>query len=147
MNSMLNWQLLIETQGETIEASFPYLNSNEGVKLNMQLVAMNNRPIESITILLCASNMNKANEVLQIAQDLEVKMVVMCKDLVKVAKNNIWHVNNMCGNNECAKMAIGWMSPCNTPSQQLKVVQKLQLQHNFGGSLLPFWGTTYIRWH
>jgi hypothetical protein len=53
---------------------------------------------------------------------LEVKMVVMCKDLVKVAKNNIWHVNNMCGNNECAKMAIGWMSPCNKPSQQLKVV-------------------------
>jgi hypothetical protein len=27
------------------------------------------------------------------------------------------------------------------------VVQKLQLQHNFGGSLLPLWGTTYIRWH
>jgi hypothetical protein len=29
-------------------------------------------------------------------------------------------------------MATGWMSPCNTPSQQLKMVQKLQLQHNFG---------------
>jgi hypothetical protein len=61
----------------------------KGMKLNMQLVAMNNRLTENITILLCPSNMNKANEVLQIAQDLEVKMVVMCKDLVKVAKNNI----------------------------------------------------------
>jgi hypothetical protein len=55
----------------------------------MQLVAMNNRPTESITILLCPSNMNKANEVLPITQDLKVKMAVMCKDLVKVAKNNI----------------------------------------------------------
>jgi hypothetical protein len=61
----------------------------KGMKLNMQLVAMNNRLTENITILLCPSNMNKANEVLQIAQYLEVKMVVMCKDLVKVAKNNI----------------------------------------------------------
>jgi hypothetical protein len=74
-------------------------------------------------------------------------MVVMHKDLMRVAKNKSWHVNNMCGNNECDKMAIGWMFPCNTPSQQSKVVQKLQLQHNFGGSLLPLWGTIYIRWH
>lgn len=29
MNLMPNWQLLIETQGETIEEDFPYLNSNE----------------------------------------------------------------------------------------------------------------------
>ncbi len=111
----------------------------KGMKLKMQLVVMNNRPKENITILLCPSNMNKANEVLQVAQDLEVGMaIVMCKDLVRMAKNKIWHVNNMCGNNECAEMAIGWMSPCNTPSQQSKVVQKLQLQHNFGGSILPY---------
>jgi len=59
----------------------------KGVKLNMQLVAMNNRPTKSITILQCPSNMNKANEVLQVAQDLEIKMVVvMHKDLVRVAK-------------------------------------------------------------
>lgn len=110
----------------------------KGVQLKMQLVAMNNGPKESITILFCPSNMNKDNEVLQIAQYLEAKMVVvMHKDLMRVAKNKIRHVNNMHGNNECAKMAIGWMFPCNTPSQQSKVVQKLQLQHNFGGSLLP----------
>ncbi len=30
MNSMPNRQLLIETQGETIEAIFSYLNLNEG---------------------------------------------------------------------------------------------------------------------
>jgi len=33
MNSMLNWQLLIETQGETIETIFPYFNSNEGSEI------------------------------------------------------------------------------------------------------------------
>ncbi len=59
----------------------------KGVKLNVQLVAMNNRSTKSITILLCPSNMNKANEVIQIAQDLEVMMVVMHKDLMRVAKN------------------------------------------------------------
>jgi hypothetical protein len=53
----------------------------------MQLVAMNNRSTKSITIVLCPSNMNKANEVIQIAQDSEVRMVVMHKDLMRVAKN------------------------------------------------------------
>ncbi len=33
MNSMPSWQLLIETQGETIEENFPYLNSNEGSEI------------------------------------------------------------------------------------------------------------------
>jgi hypothetical protein len=46
-------------------------------------------------------------------------------------ENNIWCASNVHGNNECVKMAIGWMSLCNTPSQQLKVVQKSQLQHVF----------------
>jgi hypothetical protein len=49
---------------------------------------------------------------------LEAMMaIVMCKDLVRMVKNKVWHVNNMRGNNDCAKMAIGWMSSCNTPSQ------------------------------
>jgi hypothetical protein len=62
----------------------------KGVKLNMQLVAMNNRLTKSITILLCPSKMNKADKVLQVAQDLKVRMVVvMRKDLVRVAKNKI----------------------------------------------------------
>jgi hypothetical protein len=61
----------------------------KGVKLNMQLVAMNNRLTKSITILLGPSNMNNANEVFQITQDLEIKMVIMGKDLVRMAKNKI----------------------------------------------------------
>jgi hypothetical protein len=59
----------------------------KGVKLNMQLVAMNNGLKESITILLCPSNVNKANEVLQVAQDLEAMMaIIMCKNLVRMVK-------------------------------------------------------------
>jgi hypothetical protein len=34
--------------------------------------------------------MNKANEILQVAQDLEVRrVVVMCKDPMRMAKNKI----------------------------------------------------------
>ncbi len=83
----------------------------------MQLVTMNNVPKKRRVILLCPFSTNKANKVLQEAQDSIAKMMItMHKDLMKVVKNKIQHASNLCKNNEYSKVAIGWMFLCNMPS-------------------------------
>jgi predicted membrane chloride channel (bestrophin family) len=105
------------------------------LRLKMQLVTMNSAPQKRRLIFLCCFRTNKANKVFQEAQDLIAKMMITThKDLMKVVKNNIQHASNMCKNNKYSKMAIGWMFLCNMPLHLLKVVQKSQMQHNFGGS-------------
>jgi hypothetical protein len=77
------------------------------LRLKMQLVTMNSVPKKRRVILLCPFSTNKANKVLQEAQDSIAKMMItMHMDLMKVVKSKIQHAINMWRNNDIQKWQL-----------------------------------------
>jgi hypothetical protein len=59
----------------------------KGVRLNMQLVAISSGAKKRRMILLCPSNVNKTNKILQTTQNLTTNMIVaMHKDLMRMVR-------------------------------------------------------------